>query len=436
MAHLQAVLVIGEDRRGILAPGNEDLGQQAEALADEDGRRHVRVAGCRPVGCVRPLRHGDHIAGLAALHVLRVNIGSVLQGGVDDFHGSQLQRARHQQVARVDRHSRAGACHAGSILDQQGLCIHLAADCIPFCSRERHRTQVGMPARSCHHGGVEQCAGVSHSRTNPAAGSKDSRHQARDLAQPGCRQLARVGFQLVGLVPIDQLERERDVAAVLGEIDHLRAVTHRQLGIGAAFRYLRQAADRADQRTGHLVERVEVLHSGDLLPPVISRPAQLVPAVDHHLVEGVLDQPGEIGGGRQAGALRVKAAVQVVIAGECQVQLADTAQPGRAQRLQPGLARSPEQVVHGGLQLVFAREHGMHPARPLHRLAGGQFAPQAACIRHGMLQLQQLKRTPAELAPDAFTQRLGKAGSAEGAFEQHPAHGFCSRLGACALNGW
>ena len=76
-------------------------------------------------------------------------------------------------------------------------------------------------------------------------------------------------------------------------------------------------------------------------PPVVAGPAQFLPAVDHDFIQGVLDQPGEVGGGGQARPFRVITAVQVQIAGQGQVQLADAGQPGRFHALPAAFARAP-----------------------------------------------------------------------------------------------
>ena len=96
VAHLHAVLVIREHRRAELIPGDENLRHQAKPLTQEDGRHNARVANRSPVSGIGPFRHGDHIARLAALHVLAVDIGCVFQRGVKHLHGRELQRARHQ----------------------------------------------------------------------------------------------------------------------------------------------------------------------------------------------------------------------------------------------------------------------------------------------------------------------------------------------------
>ena len=91
-------------------------------------------------------------------------------------------------------------------------------------------------------------------RADAAVGGEDCRHQGADLAQAGGRQLARVGAQLAGLVPVDQLQRQRDVAAVLVEGGGLRAVADRQLGVLGAFGHGRQVPTVPDQGAGDGVE--------------------------------------------------------------------------------------------------------------------------------------------------------------------------------------
>ena len=110
-----------------------------------------------------------------------------------------------------------------------------------------------MPAGGGHGGGVEQRARVCQGWPDPGCGAEQGRHQGRDLAQPGAGQLARVGLQLAGLVPVDQLQGQRDIAAVLGEGGRLRPVAHRELGVSRAFGHAGQVADRADQRAGDVV---------------------------------------------------------------------------------------------------------------------------------------------------------------------------------------
>ena len=230
--------------------------------------------------------------------------------------------------------------------------------------------QVLVPAGGGDRRGVEQRAAVGQGGANAAAGREDGRHQGADLAQAGAGQLPRVGPQLARLVPVDQLQRQRDVAAVLGEAGRLRAVADRQLGVLGALGHAGQAAHRAHQGAGDALQAVEVLHRGDRWSTSRSRrgPARL-PVVGHDLVQGVLHQPGEVGRGGQPGPLRDSSRRAGPIAGEGMIQLADAGEavrPGRS----PGRARAARPAGHpprpaAGLGVV----HGLQPPRTLHRHA-------------------------------------------------------------------
>jgi|GEM_PF-2741724 len=71
-----------------------------------------------------------------------------------------------------------------------------------------------------------------------------------------------------------------------------------------------------------------MLHMHDGFPPVIAGLTQQIPLIGDDLVQGILDQTGEIGGGGKLDAFALIATMQVIIAGEHQVQLPDAGQPG------------------------------------------------------------------------------------------------------------
>ena len=63
---------------------------EREQGAGEDRGRDQRIADRGPVGDVGPVGHRDHVAGLAALHVLGVNLRGPLQAGIQDLLGREL----------------------------------------------------------------------------------------------------------------------------------------------------------------------------------------------------------------------------------------------------------------------------------------------------------------------------------------------------------
>jgi hypothetical protein len=186
---------------------------------------------------------------------------------------------------------------------------------------------------------------------------EDRSDQGGELAQAGVGQLTGVGFELAGVVTVDQFESQRDVSTVLGESGCFGAVTDGKLSIFGAFCDSGQGADCAHEGAGDGVERVERFHLDDAFPPVVACFAEGCPAFGNDLVEGVLDQTGEVGCGGQADTLGVVAAVEVVIAGEHEVQLTDAGEAGGVDVLLGDVAGGVEHVIDGRLELVGSVVH-------------------------------------------------------------------------------
>ena len=68
-----------------------------------------------------------------------------------------------------------------------------------------------MPTRRGNRRRVEQRAGIRHGWAYSCICAKYRRDQPGDIPQPGGGQLARVLFQLAGFIPINQLQRQRDI---------------------------------------------------------------------------------------------------------------------------------------------------------------------------------------------------------------------------------
>ena len=99
-------------------------------------------------------------------------------------------------------------------------------------------------------GGVEERTGVCHGGAYPCIVGEDLADKLGDLAQAGRAELSCVGFELTGLVPIDELQGEGNVTAVFHEVGGFGAVAYGQLGVFCAFCDNRQLAHGADEGTG------------------------------------------------------------------------------------------------------------------------------------------------------------------------------------------
>lgn len=146
----------------VLVPGDEDFWQEAKALAHHNGRGQARIAGSCPLRCIRPFGHGDHIAKFARLHV-REEIGLKLEGRVEDAHGGRGRSSRHEQIFRVQRQA-----WAKPALTEDGLIVYGLTCCLPLCQGEGRVAQVGMSARGCHRGAVEQRPAIGQGWANVA----------------------------------------------------------------------------------------------------------------------------------------------------------------------------------------------------------------------------------------------------------------------------
>ena len=176
-----------------------------------------------------------------------------------------------------------------------------------------------MPA-SCRYGcGVEKRTAIRHGWSHAAISRENLRHKLGNLAHAGGRQFPCVSAQFARLIAVDQLQRERDVTAILGEAGSLGRVPHLQLSVAATFRHYRQVTHRADQRASNIMQAVEMFLHGDVFPPVIAGSAKVFPSVSHQLVQRVLNQTAKISGGSQLCPLRIVTAMQLVVAGEREV---------------------------------------------------------------------------------------------------------------------
>ena len=259
VADLEAVLVVHEHGGRLLVSGYEDLRHDAEALAYIDGGGDGGITDCGPIGGVGPFGDGDHITRLATLEILGVDVGVVLQGWIEDLHGGQLQGPGDQQVLGVDGHLGTGAVIAGGLLDEHGLVVHGGADYFPFGSSQGGGQEVLMASGGGDGGGIEEGSGICHGGADVGIGGEDGSDQGGDLSQSGAGQFPGVGFELAGFVPVDELESQRDITAVLDEGCRFRAVPDGQLGVLGAFCDGGQGADGSDQGSGDVVEGIEVL---------------------------------------------------------------------------------------------------------------------------------------------------------------------------------
>ncbi len=275
-----------------------------------------------------------------------------------------------------------------------------------------------MPARGAYRGGVEQTAAIRQCPPDPVVLAEDRRHQPADLAHTGAGQLPGVGPQFARLVPIDQFQGQRDVAAILGKAGRLRRVAHLEFGVIRAFGNAGQVAHRAHQGAGDVMQAIKVFLHAYLLPPVVACPAQFLPGVHHQFVQRVLDQAAKIGRGGQADTLRVITAVQKIVAGKHQVKLPDARKPRSAHALQALGARQAEKVIHRCLQALAWLHHAFHAPNASDCLAALQLGQQSACLAYCPAQLRRTETAVAELFPDAFLERVGQAALFQGVLQQ------------------
>ena len=151
----------------------------------------------------------------------------------------------------------------------------------------------------------------------------------------------------------------------------------------------------------------------DVFPPIVAGAAKLFPCVGDDFVEGVLDQAGEIGGGGQLDALGEVAAVQVGIAGEREVELADAGELGGFERGAGRVARDAEEVFHGGLDAVGFVRHLVHAGRGGNGIGGGEGGEEFAVLGDGGLELVEGEIRAGELAFDVVNGGAGQAGGFE-----------------------
>ena len=160
----------------------------------------------------------------------------------------------------------------------------------------------------------------------------------------------------------------------------------------------------------------------DGFPPVIARPAQLFPGIGNQLVQAVFHQSAEVNGRCQLGALRMIAAMQIVVASQGQVKLPNSAQAGHTGIEYRRITRDPKQVVRCRLQAVCWLNHAFHPRRAIHRAPAFQLAQQQAGFSHGCLQLRRCEGAPTKLRAQAFLQAGRQAAVAQCRFQQPLAH--------------
>ena len=78
VAHLEAVFVVHEHCRTEIITCYENLRHDTKALPNKDCRSNKGITDCRPIIGIRPLRNSNHITGLPALLVFRIDIRGVL----------------------------------------------------------------------------------------------------------------------------------------------------------------------------------------------------------------------------------------------------------------------------------------------------------------------------------------------------------------------
>lgn len=322
MADLDAVLVVGEDGRGELGAGNVDFGHETKAFANINGGSEAGVASGGPIGGVGPLR--DDNRHRTAFQDIVVDVtGFTDETAGANLHGGFLEVARNEQKFRVDGHLGTKPIHSRFVANQHSLLVDTAGDCVPGGGGEGGGAEVGMTAIGGDRCDVEEGFAITHFGTCATIGREDIRDEFGNLAHASGGQFAGVGFKLAGVVAVNQFEGEGQVAAVLDEAGDFAGVANLELGVGPPFRDDWQVSDRANQGAGDIVEGVEVFLDGDVFPPVVTGTTKVVPGVGDNLVEGVADEGGKVGGGGQLDAVGVIAAVEVVIAGESEVELAD-----------------------------------------------------------------------------------------------------------------
>ena len=131
LADFEAAFVVGEHGGVELGGGGEDLGFDAEDLADHDTGDEVGVDDCGMVVGIGPFGDGDGLGGA----VEQVVGGFVVSGqplieedivgGIDQVHGDE-------QVFGIDAGCFPGSVLTGRVLDQQRLFEHGVADGSPF----------------------------------------------------------------------------------------------------------------------------------------------------------------------------------------------------------------------------------------------------------------------------------------------------------------
>ena len=70
VAHLHADFIVTEESTMGFAVGDDNFGQHAKTLAQNDARRQARICQRSPVIGISKLGAGDYISHLPALHVL------------------------------------------------------------------------------------------------------------------------------------------------------------------------------------------------------------------------------------------------------------------------------------------------------------------------------------------------------------------------------
>lgn len=87
---------------------------------------------------------------------------------------------------------------------------------------QRKGVEVSVPALSVNGAVVEQKTAVREEGTGAAVDGEDLRNQLRDFAHTCRSEFAGVRTQLAGLIAVDELEREGDIASIFDEIGGFR----------------------------------------------------------------------------------------------------------------------------------------------------------------------------------------------------------------------
>ena len=186
-------------------------------------------------------------------------------------------------------------------------------------------------------------------------------------ADGGLDQLARDGLHLGDVGAAEHLQGDADVDAALAEGHALAGVAGDGLGVGGAFGHRRQVGQAVDH---HQVDVLRAAVVGDDVDDALvpAEGGQVVVVLAHDLVEAVARQAGQRGGrgGAQLAVLAVEDAVEVHVAGDGEIDVADVAQRRRGRRAALHAEAPVERLLHvveAGAQLAAGdRPHARHHA--------------------------------------------------------------------------